>query len=437
MNRITAKAALSLLLICVLMLQLIGCAGAVPGIASGNAGTEEPESRDPLPGGAIVNLMAEIKAAPSQPAPVSREAAAAAADFALRLLRAGCKPEENVLLSPLSVLCALAMTENGAEGETLEQMERTLGMPREQWNAYFLSYLAGISGDGALKPANSIWFTDDPRFTVNRDFLQTNADFYGADVYRAPFSDPQTLADINGWVKEKTDGMIPTILDEIPAAAVMYLINALAFEAKWASPYQEGSVISGEFTCADGSTRTVDFMHSEEGLYLENETLMGFLKPYKDGKYAFAALLPKNGAKPEDCLGSLDGAALQKLLAEPQSGTVIASLPKFETAYSAELSEMLASMGMVLPFDSRGADFSGLGSSNVGNIFISRVLHKTFLSVAEDGTRAGAATAVEASDECYIEPLAQVCLDRPFLYMLVDLETGLPFFIGVMQDPAQ
>lgn len=421
----------ALLLCCTACAGQTGPSGEQPGV---NPGKTDPSQAPVLTMGAV-NLMAEIQPMKAESAPVDPAAAEATADFALRLFRAGNEPDKNTLLSPLSVLCALSMTANGAKGETLAQMEQTLGLDRDRWNACFRAYMEALKSDGSLKLANSIWFTADPRFTVERSFLQTNADYYGADAYQAPF-DESTLADINNWVKEKTDGMIPKILDKIPQEALMYLVNALAFDAKWMKPYTEYAVQEGEFRCADGTKRKVKLMYSEEGQYLEHEKAVGFLKPYEGGKYAFAALLPKEGVSVEELLAALDGAALYKLLTEPEYATVQAALPKFETEYGAELSETLKNMGMELPFDGFQADFSGLGSSTGGNIFIGRVLHRTFLSVDEAGTRAGASTVVEMVDECAPMDLKQVVLDRPFVYLLVDLETGLPFFIGAMRDPA-
>ena len=158
----------------------------------------------------------------------------AVTDFAVRLFRASAEDGKNVLLSPLSVLCALAMTANGTENETLEEMEAVLGMSKDELNLYVYSYMNSLpdSNEYKLSLANSIWFTEDERFTVSREFLQTNADYYGADIYKAPFND-KTCREINKWVKHKTDSMIPEIIDEIPTDAVMYLVNALAFEAQW------------------------------------------------------------------------------------------------------------------------------------------------------------------------------------------------------------
>ena len=169
-------------------------------------------------------------------------------DFAVRLFKASEESGKNTLISPLSVLCALAMTANGAKEETLAQMESVLGMTKDELNIYLYSYMKKLpSGEKyKLSLANSIWFTDDERFKVNRDFLQTNADYYGADIYKSPF-DQKTCKEINKWVEDNTDGMIPEILDEINSEAVMYLVNALAFEAEWAEIYEEGTIRDGKF----------------------------------------------------------------------------------------------------------------------------------------------------------------------------------------------
>ncbi|MBR6108154.1 MAG: serpin family protein [Clostridia bacterium] len=389
---------------------------------------------------ASVNLMEGISSKlASSPAAPADESAAKAADFALRLFRASAAGRDgNLLVSPLSVLCALSMTANGAKGETLAQMEEVLGMSRDELNEFYRNYTALLpSGEKyKLDKANSIWFTADERFSVNGDFLQTNADYYGADIYKAAF-DEGTLKDINNWVKDKTRGMIPQILDRIPASAIMYLINALAFEAEWEKVYYKESVRPGEFTLEDGNKRSVDFMYSEEHEYLAGEGFTGFKKYYAGRKYAFAALLPDEGVTVDGLIASLDAAKLLQALAEPEYAAVNASMPRFETSYSAELSELLIGMGMKDAFNPGMADFSGLGSSTGGNIFISRVIHKTFISVDELGTKAGAATLVEMNDEALPLDIKDVRLDRPFVYMLIDCETNLPFFIGTMMDPAK
>ena len=385
------------------------------------------------------DLMKDVPAKAVDVFPDMDAGAAAAADFGVRLFKTSMEEGKNTLISPLSVLYALAMTANGADGETLAQMEKVLGMDVDNLNSYMLAYLDLLpeSKDYKMSLANSIWFKEDPDFIIEQSFLQTNADYYGAGAYKAAF-DEGTRNDINNWVKEHTDGMIPEIIDEIPDEAIMYLVNALAFDAKWADEYEEHQIREGRFTMEDGTRQDVDMMHSEEYTYLEDDMATGFIKYYKDRRYAFIAMLPNEGVTASQYVDSLTGEHLRELLNNPQDVTVFASIPKFETEYGIEMSEVLQEMGMTDAFDWRVADFSRLGTYNVDgmNICINRVLHKTFISVTEQGTRAGAATAVEMVAEGAMEivEFKEVVLDRPFVYMLIDCETNLPFFIGTMMN---
>lgn len=364
----------------------------------------------------------------------------AVTDFAVRLFKASAEEGKNTLVSPLSVLFALSMTANGADNETLEQMEAVLGMPVTQLNIWLQDYMAQLPATEKYKLslANSVWINNDSRFSVEQDFLQTNADYYGADIYSLPF-DNSACREINDWVKKKTDGMIENILEEISYEAVMYLVNALAFDAEWQDIYFEWQINKGEFTTESGDKREVEMMYGEENLYLEDENAVGFIKYYKDRKYAFVAFLPNEGTSVSEYISSLDGEKLNGLLENPLSNTVKTAIPKFESEYSAEMTDILKSMGIENAFDSSKADFTKLGSSDAGNIFISRVIHKTFIEVNERGTKAGAATVVEAADGAIleIEEPKYVYLDRPFVYMLIDCETKLPFFIGTMMDVEQ
>ena len=385
------------------------------------------------------DLMKDVPAKAVVVLPDMDAGAAAATDFGVRLFQTSMEEGKNTLISPLSVLYALAMTANGADGETLAQMQQVLGMDSDDLNCYMLAYMDLLpeAEEYKMSLANSIWFKDDPNFTVNESFLQTNADYYGSSIYKAAF-DEGTRNDINNWVKEHTDEMIPEILDEIPDEAIMYLVNALAFEAQWDDVYDEFQVRDGIFTKEDGTNQDVEMMHADEYKYLSDDLATGFIKYYEGRKYAFAALLPNEGVTVQQYVDSLTGSHLRKMLADPEEIQVFTCIPKFESEYDIEMSEVLQEMGMTDAFDWHIADFSKLGTYNVDgmNICINRVLHKTFISVAEQGTKAGAATAVEmvAEGAAEIQEYREVILDRPFVYILIDCETNLPFFIGTMMD---
>lgn len=375
----------------------------------------------------------------ARPAPVGadleEEDAAALAGFSLDLLKETWKGE-NALTSPLSVLCALGMTANGARGETLEQMEAVLGLPVEELNGLLAAWAADLprEKDCRVELANSVWVRDDGSFEADPDFLETAAGWYQAEVFASRF-DAAAVRDINGWVKKNTRGMIPEILRELQEETMLVLVNALALEAEWEEPYESHQVREGAFFYTENRGKQyADLMHSTEALYMKDENAQGFLKPYKGGRWAFAALLPDRGTL-GDYLDSLTGERLYALLSEAEEREVYAAIPKFEKDYGAELTDCLKAMGMTDAFDAGRADLSGLGVSKLGPLLISQVLHKTHISVDEKGTKAGASTAVLAecgADAPEPEPVPQVYLDRPFLYMLVDRETNFPAFLGVV-----
>ena len=390
--------------------------------------------------GELKNLMDQINARDLEMNPDVERGNIAVTEFGIDLLKRSMVNGENVLISPLSVLSALVMTANGAREETLAQMEDVFGMSVEELNCYLCWYLASLpQGENyTLHVANSIWMNDHLRFTPRQEFLQTNADYFGADIYTLPF-DLAALDMINGWVNEKTEGMIPEVLDRIPPEALVYLVNALAFEAQWRRTYDAYQVYEGVFTKEDGTTQTVELMYSVEQVYVENEEATGFIKHYEDHAYAFVGLLPREGVSVEELVASLSGERLSALLDGAQYTMVDAAIPKFEVEYGVDLVPVLKNMGMVNAVDEELADFTGMGTSTEGNLFIGRVLHKTFISVGEQGTKAGAVTVVEVPDSAGVLPdeMQIVYLDRPFVYLLIDCESGVPFFIGVMAGAEQ
>ena len=358
-------------------------------------------------------------------------------DFSIDLFRESMSGMENSLVSPLSVLLALSMTANGAAGDTLLEMEKLLGhgIPLSDLNAYLNSYSDGLPSDARskLRIANSIWFRDDEgRLTVEKDFLQTNADYYSAAAYRSKFDDA-TLKDINSWVEKNTDGMIDSILDSTDPDAVMYLINAIVFDAEWEKVYSKENLKDGSFKSASGTSEDAQFMNSEEGLYLKDSLSTGFLKPYSKGLYSFAAILPNDGISVDEYVGKMTGTGFLDLIRGAEKTLVTAALPKFSYSYTISMNDSLKKLGMPAAFSPENADFSRLGKSSRGNLFIGEVLHKTFISVDELGTKAGAVTKVEIRDESYTETKL-VILDRPFIYAIIDNSTGLPIFIGTVNS---
>ena len=357
------------------------------------------------------------------------------ADFAIRLFQKTRDDSKNSLISPLSVMLALSMTANGAKGETLTQTESLLGgdIPMETLNEYLYSYIKALPSEktAKLNIANSIWVRDNG-FTAEKAFLQKNADYFDAAVYKSAF-DVKTLRYINNWVKKNTDGMIEKIIDDIDPDAVMYLINTVLFDAEWENIYKKDEVRDGTFTALDGTKRTASMMYSAEHLYLDDGKAIGFIKPYRNG-YSFVALLPNEDISLSDYAASMTGKSFADTIKNAEDVPVETIIPKFSYDYDIEMSGALKALGMPLPFDAEKADFSALGSSGNGNIFISRVFHKAYIAVDEKGTKAGAATAVEIKETAVAVDIYSVTLDRPFIYAVTDNATGLPVFIGAVTD---
>lgn len=431
-----------------LTLSLVGCGNDNSGLSPSTKLLKPDES--PIQGSSIPvpdetmnedsatdSPVTDLPTASSTASQENTDPDIAVTDFSMTLFQRSFQKEQNTLISPLSVLCALSMTANGARGNTLTQMESTLGLPPDKLNEYLHAYTISLPNEEKCKfnLANSIWFKKSDSFTPTQEFLQICREEYLAEIYQTPFDD-STLRDINHWVNTETDGMIENILSDIPEEAVMYLVNALAFDAEWQDIYFEHQVSDSIFTTESGITQDVEMMYSEENNYLLDENAQGFMKYYAGQKYAFAALLPDENVSISDYIASLDGKRLHDILANPINVQVNAAMPKFESEFDIEMNGILQKMGMTDAFDAELADFSGIGHSDLGPLTISKVLHKTFIAVNEKGTEAGAATVVGMNESCAVEMTEPktVYLDRPFVYMIVDCEKNIPIFMGTVMD---
>lgn len=375
-----------------------------------------------------VNLTAELTASePAQLMTMDFDPADAAAEFALSLLQNGYKGgNENMILSPYSVLIALAMTANGADGATLAQMEEVFGLTNEELNTFL--YLCRQEEREELITANSIWLRDTGALCVEQSFLQTNIDCFDAQVFKAAF-DQQTVEDINAWVREHTKERISELVQELAPDTAMILINALAFDGVWEDPFDANDTYEGVFYAADGTQQTAQMMRSTEYGYLEDGMATGFVKDYENG-YSFVALLPKEDVSIEDYVASLTGESLMDAIENAAEENVNVTMPKLETETSLDLRDILAGMGMELAFGAQ-ADFSRMGE---GSYSISKVLHKTYLKVDEEGTEAAAATAVFVDKSAPIHLGPSVVLDRPYVMAIMDHETGILLFLGVVNQ---
>lgn len=387
---------------------------------------------------------------------VRKQGNEAVCDFSAKLLKSSVSEKDNAFVSPLSVMMALSMTANGANGATLSEMETALGAKREVLNAYFKDYIARSEGfsepqssyfddeqqyvNGGMEFADSVWYNNNgAQEKLNPLFVSDVLHYYNSEVFAAPFNQ-STCDSMNAWVKEKTHDMIPKLTDAIDPDALMYLINTIAFEGNWTEPYSQYDVAPATFTADDGSTYDIDLMRSEEDIYLRDGNYAdGFMKKYRGGRYAFAAFLPKEGTTLKSYVSLLTGERLRKALSPDHSYDYVrAYLPKFSVNYTDSLKNNLQAMGMPTAFTGYADFFRMVDPAAKSSPFISDVLHKTVIDLDESGTKAAAVTAVimagTAAPGEHQPTYITIRLDRPFVYMIVDTETGTPVFTGAMES---
>lgn len=379
-------------------------------------------------------LTADIRQQTFDTATDLAEGGEAVSAFALALLQNTDAGRKSTLLSPLSALYALGMTANGASGDTLTQLEGVTGMTLAELNDYLYTFrmsLPDSEGGTTLALADSLWMRD--IFLANEDFLRACVNYYDAEVYSSAF-DGSVVADVNRWVEKHTGGMIEQLLEEPPSAQTMlYLVNAAVFDGKWQTPYKKANICDGVFNALSGEKQPATFLRGTETIYLSGYGAEGFLKPYADGRYAFAALLPEAGTTLAELLSTLNGEKLYALLSEHQYATVVATMPKFTGETSLSLRSALQAMGVTDLFDMTAADLRQMGSAPNDQLHVGDVLQKTYIAVDEKGTKAAAATSVNTNDAAAM-PEKYITLDRPFLYMIVDTHACLPLFTGTVTE---
>ena len=349
-------------------------------------------------------------------------------------------PGENQLFSPLSLEFALCMVANGAKGETRSEIERAIGLSVEELNETLCGILERVENCkfGTMLLANSVWMKNDGSFTVKPEFLQAVADYYNAQVYRAPL-DATTCDQLNAWVKEYTKGMIPHLLDSIDPSTVMLLVNVLTFDQKWETPYENSQVEKNQaFTNYDRSETKVTMLRSSETRYVEGYGFTGFIKSY-EADYDILFLLPDEGRDIYEAMGALSGkeyAAIRlwrELSSEPFLPTASVKIPEFSSDCTYDdLIPPVARTGIELAFNEENADFSELGESSLGNIYIGMILQKTHIELDRNGTKAAAATVIGMKNTAAMPTeVREVILDRPFGYVIFDRTTGTPLFLGI------
>lgn len=356
--------------------------------------------------------------------------------FSLKLFKEVAEEEtggKNIFISPLSVSMALSMTSNGSKGETLQEMRTALehtDFSDEQINQYYrklITELPQLDPKTTLSIANSIWFRN--TFSVLPDFLQVNSDYYNATAEGLDFNQASSKDKINDWVSKATNNKIPTIVDEIPGDIMMYLINAVYFKGTWKYKFDKSATSKQAFYLRDGGSVQADFMRTSAVIRSSNQIPLVEL-PYGNGKYGMVILQAPAGQSLETLAVSLDAANWSQWINSLSEVKTEIALPKFKFSYKVTLNNMLKDLGMPQAFSDR-ADFTGINAQ--GHLKIDDVKHKTFVEVNEEGTEAAAVTSV-GIETTTAGPA--ITFNRPFLFAIREMKTGLILFAGKIENPA-
>lgn len=381
-------------------------------------------------------------AGPEQPTPLrslteaEKTVARSNTDFSFSLFRQTIKaePAGNVFISPLSVSMALGMTLNGAAGETRAAMKDALelqGLSEQEINEAYqglIELLRGADPRVTLRVANSIWGREG--YPILQDFIDTNTEYFGAEVQSLDFNDPQSVNIINDWVSNATESRIPEIVDPpIPPEVMLYLINAVYFKGSWTAQFDPEDTHDGIFTAHSGAQQTVQMMMRNGKMRRHiNEDLEIVDLPYGWDRYSMAVILPRGEHTLAETLEAMS-TDWEGLLEKLVDTDMTLYLPRFTLEYEVGLKDILTTMGMGIAFEGERADFTGINPA--GDLFISRVKHKTFVEVNEEGTEAAAATSVEVGVTS-VPPVMRV--NRPFIFLIHERHSDAILFIGQVND---
>ena len=362
--------------------------------------------------------------------------------FAFKLLKQLAKdqPGTNIFISPYSASAVLQMVGNGAKGQTRSRMEQVLettGLQPDavnQANSDLDDSLNNGNTNVVLMTANAIWYRKGT--PVQPEFIAANQQFFGATVEALDFSDPHSIDVMNAWAREKTRGRINGIADGlIDPATLLFLANAVYFKGKWAVPFEVKSTKDRIFHLRGGHQKKLPMMEQARRFtYRRGTGYQAVRLPYQGWNLAMYVFLPDANSSPEKLLGIMSGDTWQRVT-EPgfreREGTVV--LPRFKLEYGVELKQPLKALGMRAAF--ARADFSGISAEP---LFISAVRQRAFVEVNEEGTEAVAVTEVPIAiglAEMNPPKPFEMIVDRPFLFLIEDKQTGTILFMGVVFDP--
>ena len=352
----------------------------------------------------------------------------------------------NVFISPLSVSIALAMLYNGAESMTRDAMAKTLNfgnMTLDEINQEYsnlIQSLENVDQSVNLLIGNSVWMRQEFAPFVKPSFLQGVGTSYNSEIYTRDFGNPQTVGEINHWVDKQTEGRIQQIINNLDPALVMLLINAIYFKGTWTTQFDKSKTQKQDFFLSDGSNVTVDMMTASGNFsYYSGETCEVARLPYGRDKVAMYIFLPKEGVSLGSFAAGLNQTVHDDYIRglQPLDGLIV-KMPKFHVEYGVKLlNDALNSLGMGVVFNPVQANFTGIASTALGNLYVSYVDHKAVVEVNEEGTVAAAVTSVGIHIAAVIPGYPpSFVVDRPFYYEIRDDRSGSILFIGEMLNPA-
>lgn len=346
----------------------------------------------------------------------------------------------NPVLSPVSAYLAMGMAGLGARGETSEEFRTVLGGDLQCIPDDIMNRFPQKEEGMEVSIASSAWISEE--LEVKDPWLTKLTSLYDAQVYKGELASQETKDSINQWVGEQTRQLIPSLLTEpLPADTRLALLNTVYFNGEWEYPFDSFATAKKEFTTSGGETVTVDMMqeYSCHRDYVKNEEMEGIVLPYRNSDLAFVALKPAAGQSVREMYQQTGIEDIQKLLQDREDRLVNLQLPRFEITFDRELNESLQNMGLRLAFDRDAADLADIGTlSNGAKLYISLVRQKAVIRVDEEGTEAAAVTEVLVGETSARkeEPPLDVFFHEPFLYMIMDMETGVPLFMGILDDPS-
>lgn len=358
-------------------------------------------------------------------------------EFAWKFFKEVSKGEQqDVFVSPLSVTYALGMLANGAVGDTqkeiLEGLEFRSGKVDDINSLCHQLMMESPKLDKSTKVSMGNAVVANKSKSLQPDFKNVVEKQYQALVTNQDFSSPATLSFINLWASELTHGMVPKLLDRVHPDAVTYLLNALYFKGIWYRQFDKKRTQQESFTQADGKKLTVKMMHQKERFFAaENDNYQTVVLPYGNGSYEMVVLLPREGKDLSSLLQTMDAKKWKDNLKKTYSSEVDLKLPRFTSAYTRELNDVLKLLGMNTMFERGKADLTKM---SVAKAFVSMVLQKAKIEVDEEGSKAAAVTVVETLDAA-APPSRPIMFhaNRPFMYAIVEHSTGTIFFMGTYQ----